>query len=167
MNGTERGRFLIVAALSLTLLIFPALREDAAEAATVRMTPGGEELEFVGEDGISSRIPIYREGNIRYFSAGVGLEERVARYPAFPLKMIFVAGIRSLLSQISVTITDSKGAVRLQVPAEHVTGPWLFVDLPAGKYAITATRRDQTQAMSTAEVGRGRTRAVYLRWEQE
>lgn len=167
MNETDRGRFLIVAAVSLMLCTFPGLREDTAEAATIRMAPGGEELEFVGEDGVSSRIPIYRESTIRYFSAGVGLEERIAAYPLYPLKVMFVAGIRSYLSQVSVTIADSNGAVRLQVPAERVTGPWLFVDLPAGKYTVTAIRRDQTQAMATAEVGKGRTREVYLRWEQE
>jgi hypothetical protein len=134
------------------------------------MTPAGDglELEYVGEGGITSKdtIPVHRSGDIRYFSAGVGVDERTATYPQFPLKLIFVAGVKAYASQVSVTITDTNGAVRLQVPAEQVSGPWLFVDLPAGTYTITATRGDQTQAKATGNIAKGRSKTVYLRWKE-
>lgn len=171
MNGSGRGTSLFVMALCLTLTNSLGLVEDRSEAAVVaRMTPAGDrlELEFVGEDGITSgdTIPIHRTGDIRYFSAGVGIDERAASYPQFPLKLIFVAGAKAYVSQIAVTITDSKGAMRLHVPAEQVTGPWLFVDLPAGMYTITATRGDQTQVKAHGEVSKGQTKTIYLRWKE-
>lgn len=171
MKGNGHGAYLFVAVLCLTLTVSPGLVDDRSEAAAVvRMTPTGDglELEYVGEDGITSKdtIPIRRAGDIRYFSAGVGVDERTATYPKFPLKLIFVAGAKAYASQVSVTIEDSKGAVRLQVPAEQVTGPWLFVDLPDGTYTITATRGDQTQAKAQGDISKGHVKAVYLRWKE-
>jgi len=142
-----------------------------SEAATaIRMTPSGDgiELEYVGENGLSAKdtIPIHRSGQIRYFSAGVGLEEREAKYPPFPLKLIFVAGPKAYASRVSVTIADATGAVRLQVPAEQVTGPWLFVDLPAGTYEISAMRGSQSPPKQRIEIVSGHTKTVYLRWKE-
>jgi len=141
-----------------------------SEAATVaRMTSSGDgiELEYVGEDGSTATetIPLYRAGTIRYFSAGMGLDERAAQYPPFPLKLIFVAGTKAYLTRVSVTIEEAKSALRLQIPGEQVTGPWLFVDLPDGRYKITATRGDQTQMKDHVEVAKGRVKTVYLRWK--
>lgn len=142
-----------------------------SEAATVaRMTPSGDsiELEYSGENGMSAKdtIPIHQAGPIRYFSAGVGLEEREATYPPFPLKLIFVAGPKAYASLVSVTIKDAKGAVRLEIPAEQVAGPWLFVDLPVGTYEISATRGGQTQSKQHVEIVAGRTKSLYLRWKE-
>ncbi|HZC67841.1 MAG TPA: hypothetical protein VE201_04405, partial [Nitrospirales bacterium] len=68
------------------------------------------ELQISGDGGtpIKETIPIHRVGSIRYFSAGIGLEERSAQYPSFPLKLVFVAGRKAYLSQVSVTITGQK-----------------------------------------------------------
>jgi hypothetical protein len=171
MKGNGRGLGLFVMALCLSLINFPGLVEESSAApAVARMTPAGDglELEYVGEDGITSKdtIPVHRSGDVRYFSAGVGVDERTAAYPRFPLKLIFVAGAKAYTSQVSVTIADAKGAVRLQVPAGQVSGPWLFVDLPAGTYTITATRGDQTQAKATGDIAQGRTKTVYMRWKE-
>jgi hypothetical protein len=145
--------------------------QSVSEAATVgRVTPSGDgiELEYTDENGTSLKdtIPIHRAGTIRYFSAGIGLAEREAKYPPFPLKLIFVAGPRAYTAQVAVTIADAKGAVVLQVPREQVTGPWLFVDLPAGTYDITADRSDYPPAKQRVEIASGRVKTVYLRWKE-
>ena len=38
---------------------------------------------------------LYKVNNVQYFSAGVGVEERNASYPPYPLKLIFVQGGRA------------------------------------------------------------------------
>lgn len=154
----------VVSALFVAFLAWYQLGEAAAVA---RLSPTGDAIEIEHDsDGITSRsrIPVHRAGDIRYFSAGVGLEEREATYPAFPLKLIFVAGAKAYLSQVAVTMTDSKGTEVLRVPTDHVTGPWLFIELPAGSYRVTASRRDGTQVTEQVRLSPGGTRVVHLRW---
>ena len=75
-------------------------------------------------------FPLYRAGSIRYFSAGVGLEEREAEYPPFSLKVVFTAGGKPYLSGVSVVVQPEKGGTPvLTIPQDQVEGPWLFVDL--------------------------------------
>jgi len=143
----------------------------SSEAATeAKVTPSGDgiELEYAGEDGAKSvlTLPLHKAGAVRYFSAGVGLEERAAQYPPFPLKLIFVAGPKAYLSQVSVTITDAKGAVILEVSREQVTGPWLYVDLPAGAYTVAASRDGQDQVKGQVTVTKGGVKTLYLRWKE-
>ena len=141
---------------------------EASSAATITPSGDGIELEYTSEDGAKSvlTIPLYRAGAVRYFSAGVGTEEREAKYPPFPLKLIFVAGPKAYLSQVAVTITDAKGSVKLEVPGEQVTGPWLFVDLTAGTYTVTASRDGQDQVKGQVTVAKGGVKTVYLRWKE-
>ena len=96
----------------------------------------------------------------------MGVEERSAQYPPYPLKLVFLAGPRAYIAQVAVTIKDTKGAVNLLVPGEQVTGPWLFVDLPAGTYEITAIRRDRSEIKQKVSVGAGGSRTVYFRWKE-
>jgi hypothetical protein len=162
--------FVLGSVLCLTLVAHSGSFKSLSEAApTAKVTPSGEgiELEFTEEDGTVSKetLTLYKAGAIRYFSAGMGLEERAAPYPPFPLKLIFVAEPKAYLSRVSVTITDAKGAVQLQVPAEQVTGPWLYVDLPAGTYNITASRDGQDQVKGQVSVEKGGVKTLYLRWK--
>ena len=134
---------------------------------TATMLPSGDAIELSGEGAAASfktTIPVYRSGEVRYFSAGVGLEERLAKYPAFPLKLIFVAGPKAYLSKVSVTITNDSGTVRVDIPGDHVNGPWLFVDLPAGTYNIEAVSRGDRIEQAGVRATQGKTRTVYLRW---
>lgn len=143
---------------------------QAGAAPTAKGSPPGDgiELEYTAEDGTTAKtvLPIYRVGAVRYFSAGVGVEERSAQYPPYPLKLVFIAGPKAYVTQAAVTIKDTKGAVSLLVPGEQVTGPWLFVDLPAGTYEITAIRRDRSAIKQKVEVGAGGSRTVYFRWKE-
>lgn len=144
-----------------------ALAMPCEAKTTARILPSGEEIEIAshGEEGLyKTTIPIYRSAGIQYFSAGVGLEERQAEYPPFPLKLIFVEGEKAFTSHVEVAITDKAGTVRVDIPAEHVKGPWLFVDLPAGSYDITATKNGQTQTKLSVAVSQGMVRRIHLRW---
>lgn len=109
-------------------------------------------------------LPIYQSGNIRYLSAGVGLEERTATYPPFPLKLVFAQAGGALLANVSVTIQDQAGNEVLKVPKDQVNGPWLFIDLAPGTYRITAVRGDGTEVKKTVKVAKGKTKGIYLHW---
>jgi len=55
------------------------------------------------------------------------------------------------LADVQVSITDSQGKVVFEGAMD---GPWLFVDLPLGRYEIKATLKGQTQRqLSTLHAG--------------
>lgn len=157
---------LAVGLVTLAGLLFTAAG-DAATTATV--VPSGDAIELTGEGSAASfktTIPVHRSGGIRYFSAGVGMEERQAEYPPFSLKLILVAGPKAYLSKVGVTITNDSGTVRVDIPSDNVDGPWLFVDLPDGTYHIQAVSRGDQVEQRGVRVSGGRTRTVYLRWSR-
>ena len=163
-------------ALGFTMLVAcaspPGFFSGVSLAAPVaELTPSGDAIEvsFLGADGTQFKetIPVYRAGTIRYFSAGIGLEERAAQYPPFPLKVIFVVGARAYLSQVAVTITDKAGKSLLDVPGEKVTGPWLFVDLPPGTYTISGAGPGGARVHDQVTIAAHQVKTVYLRWKGE
>ena len=116
---------------------------------------------------VVDRLPLYRSGGLRYFSAGVGLEERSAEYPPFSIKIVFTAGGKPFLAGVSVTVQPAKGGSALTIPWDQVAGPWLFVDLPPGVYDVTATHGDQTQSLKGIKVEAGKQKTVHLRWAED
>ncbi|MEY4528249.1 MAG: hypothetical protein RL768_1968 [Nitrospirota bacterium] len=112
-------------------------------------------------------LPLHRAGDIRYFSAGIGLEERAAQYPPFSLKLVFTAGGKPFLSGVSVTIQPVKGGAALTIPEEQVEGPWLFLDLAPGVYDVTAIHRDRKQGLKHVTVEAGKQKTVHVRWPED
>lgn len=142
-----------------------------AEAEGVaRVADSGEYVELSHQvDGrtVVDRLPLYRSGALRYFSAGVGMEERVAEYPPFPLKIVFTAGGKPFLAGVSVTIQPAGGGPALAIPREQVEGPWLFVDLPSGIYDVTAAYGDTVQKLEHIKVQPEKPKTIYLRWAED
>jgi hypothetical protein len=137
---------------------------------TARLLASGDGIELesqVNGKTVKDILPVYREGGARYFAAGVGLQEREAVYPPFSLKLVFTAGGKPYLTGVPVTIRDAKGKVRVKIPRDHVTGPWLFVDLPPGVYDIESTYGGQTQSLKKIQVESGKTKTIYLRWPED
>lgn len=112
-------------------------------------------------------LPLQRAGEVRYFSAGIGLEERAAQYPPFSLKLVFTAGGKPFLSGVSVTIQPVKGGAAVTIPQEQVEGPWLFIDLAPGVYNVTAIHRDRKQGLKGITVEAGKQKTVHLRWSED
>jgi len=161
-------RFGLIPILAFWCIVAADPFAQAAPVAKSTTSGDGIELEYTASDGtaIKTVFPVHRAGGVEYFSAGTGVEERSAKYPPYPLKLIFIAGPKAYLAQVTVSIKDAKGAVDLSVPDEQVTGPWLFVKLPAGAYDITATRRDKSEIKQRVEVGAGGSKTVYFRWKE-
>ena len=168
-DGVERGLG-ICTVLFLGLLVGLVAFEQVNAGGVARVLPSGDgiQMEYQGAEGTQQDvIPLYRAGTVRYFSAGIGLDERGADYPPFALKLVFTAGGKPFLTGVTVTIQGPKGTEKIVIPGERVTGPWLFVDLPAGTYDISAAQADQTQALKSVKVERGKTTVVHLRWSED
>ena len=144
---------------------------NLAEGGTVaRISESGEAVELsqqVNGRMVNNAFPLYRTGGVRYFSAGVGLDEREARYPLFPLKLVFTAGGNHFLTGVSVTIQPLKGGTALAIPEDRVEGPWLFVDLASGQYDVTAIHGGSKQVLKGVNVEAGKQQTIYLRWAED
>lgn len=116
------------------------------------------------DDSVKLTFPLYKLNHLQYFSAGVGVEERNANYPPYPLKLIFVQGERAFLAEVTIAIAKSDGTSLADIPSEHVMGPWLFVELPSGTYTITAKDSHQRTIKKEVQVAEGRTTVVHFRW---
>ena len=138
--------------------------------STARVAPSGEFLELErSSDGqiVKNYLPLYQTGTIRYFSAGVGLEERQAEYPPFPLKIVFTAGGKPYLTGVAVGIRNSHGETVASIPKEQVEGPWLFVDLTTGIYDIAATYGTQHRSVQGVRIVSEKQKTLYLRWPED
>ncbi len=135
-----------------------------------RVGESGEFLELehrVEGRTVKNYLPLHRAGSVRYFSAGVGMEERAALYPPFSLKLVMTAGGKPFLAGVEVVIQRAKGGAAIRIPREQVEGPWLFVDLPPGLYDIRGTHADREQTLKGVKVERGRQQVLYLRWPDD
>ena len=135
-----------------------------------RIGDSGEFVEFeqqINGQIFKNSLPLYQAGGVRYFSAGVGLEERAAEYPPFSLKAVFTAGGKPFLAGVDVMVQPVEGGSAIRIPHEQVEGPWLFIDLPSGTYDITASRAGRTQGLKGIKVEEGRQKTVHLRWAED
>lgn len=164
-----RGRILLGAVLiGVTAVGLSTVPAGAAGVASIGESGDMVELRHqIQGQVVVDRLPLYRSGAVRYFSAGVGLEERQAEYPPFSLKLVFTAGGKPFLAGVAVTIKPAAGGVGVTIPAEHVQGPWLFVDLPVGLYGVTATHAGNTQRLMAVKVEAGRQTTLHLRWPED
>ena len=143
---------------------------SAAGNSTARVAPSGEYLDLQrSTDGqiLKNYLPLYQSGKIRYFSAGVGLEERQAEYPPFSLKLVFTAGGKPYLTGVEVEIRTSQRETAVTIAKEQIEGPWLFVDLPSGTYDITATYGTQKRSVKGVTIMSGKQKTLYLRWPED
>lgn len=161
-----RGMLVGIVGASLALV----WAEPISAEVLARMTLGGDaiELEIPTEIGPQKDlIPLYRGGNIPYFSAGIGQAEREALYPAFSLKLVLTAGGKPFVVGAGVVLRNSDGATVLTVPQEQVTGPWLFIDLPDGTYDVEATLGGHIQQVRGVKVRRGQVTTQHVRWAED
>jgi hypothetical protein len=97
-----------------------------------------------------------------FVSGGVGSEEMEAinrERTRYGLAVLTAAkGSGAFLSDIHVRITDAHES---QVLDTVMDGPWLLVDLPAGRYTITATLNGQVQKTSLSLGNNGHHQATF------
>ena len=154
----------IVGTLAVFNLVFPgqqAARAQDESSSTVTSSI----LEVPSsEEGVNLKFTLYNGQYFQYFSAGVGIEERKAVYPGYPLKLIFVQGARAYLAEVNISILKADGTTLVEIPSAHVMGPWLFVNIPSGTYTITATDSRGRAIKKQVKLGEERTKVVHFRW---
>lgn len=103
---------------------------------------------------LAGSVQAYQQGTTaeghHYLSGGVSEEEREelqSKRDRFSLWVI-TAGRKTgeYLSSVRLTITDARRQVVFDAPLD---GPWLFIDLPLGRYVIDARYDGQTQQRPT------------------
>jgi hypothetical protein len=109
-------------------------------------------------------FPVYEQEGIRYFSAGMGKEERSLVYPPYSAKLIFVKGERAFLAGVTIEIATQEGNPLVTIPDKEVQGPWLFIDLPKGRYQLTATDSQGIALKRSVTVRGDSTHSVHFRW---
>ena len=109
-------------------------------------------------------FPLYEQEGIQYFSAGLGKEERRLNYPPFSLKLIFVQGERAYLARVTVNILKKDGTPLLMIPGGEVDGPWLFINIPTGRYMISGTDSTGTTIQKTITVASDGQTVIHFRF---
>lgn len=91
------------------------------------------------------------EAGQAFVSGGIGQTERDALQSTrrrFGLAIqTAIRGSRDYLADVHIRITDSHARQMLETDMD---GPWLLVDLPAGRYQIEATRNHRVQRHAVA-----------------
>src|SRR5262245_2335227 len=154
--------------LALTLWCSAGHALTYAEGGFIaRVGASGEFLEMEDQHTgqiVTDYLPVHRAGEVRYFSAGVGVEERQAEYPLFSLKLVFTAGGKPYLTGVDVTIQPVNGGADIIISREQIEGPWLFIDLPSGTYDVSAAYGEHKQALKGIKIVSGKQKTVHLRW---
>ena len=78
------------------------------------------------------------QGSVSYMSGGVTGDERDAMKPLAQdcsLRMAFALNVGNYVADVKVKVQNGKGKTVLEVVSD---GPWLYAQLPVGKYKVTA-----------------------------
>lgn len=112
-----------------------------------------------GESGIRKG----ERNGISFMTGGVSKGERAemeARSEGYNLKVDLVTYQGTYLAGLPISIEDSQGKQVLEV---ETNGPWLYVQLPAGRYTVQATH-DGSLKKRTARVDEG-LELIMLHWK--
>lgn len=92
--------------------------------------------------------------------SGVGLDERESaeRVP-YTLRLEYAQADGHYLGGVDTVIADGAGN---QVVAVRCPGPWVLVDLPVGRYRVTATLNGKPKSFGVTISGAKRVRQVVI-----
>ncbi len=87
------------------------------------------------------------------WTGGISEQER-AEAPSTGTRLVFFVSAGNYLSNIAVRITDSNDR---EIVNTTTAGPWLILDLPAGRYNVQATRSNGDSRASRLKLSPGQT----------
>ena len=138
---------------SMAPMLILALGVGAAASADPMITP------------VSAPMPA-SSGNISYISGGVGVEDAQRmkmEAPRYPLALQFleqVGSIGTYSAGESVSIQDAGSRVVFSATTQ---GPFMLIDLPDGRYTVTASLNGREQ-MRSVDISGGAHRQISFVW---
>ena len=83
-----------------------------------------------------------------YMCTGVGLDSREqAEQADYSLKLVFAEPDGHFLADVDTRITGADGTVLVDATCD---APWLLVDLPRGRYEVTATFHGESKTQTVS-----------------
>ncbi len=100
--------------------------------------------------------------SLRYFSTGVGEEERVLPQPKdYSLKLILATKDGCYLAFVTIKVFKGDKLIAT-IPSQEVKGPWVYMDLPAGNYKIVGLRKNGQKSEVFIKVPPKGMKTVYM-----
>ena len=140
---------LILPIAAVGVLMFPAMTWPAS-------------LEPVDSTGV--QIQRQEQNGIAYLSGGVGEDEAKAiqQTTGYNLHMTFSIGPEGkYVPDVELVIQSTQGQSVLTLSQ---AGPLVYVQLPAGKYTVVATRHGEAKR-DTTDVGKDNVRNLVFNWK--
>lgn len=156
-----KEQHLIAVALCLSGLAYPLA--SIAQGMDCERSPSI--LEETWSEG--ALPPVRTIGNIRFISGGIGADEAAAmraQRQQYPLAITFAerGAVRNgFVASVYATISRPDGSTVLCVVTR---GPYLYVDLPAGTYRITANAPGRAELAQKLTVVTGRHVDLAMVW---
>jgi len=113
-------------------------------------------------NGFAQSVEVKNYGGVSYISGGIGMGEREeleAMGQNYDLKLVFAIQQGNYLSDVKVVIKGSSGNVALEAVSD---GPWLYAQLPAGTYNVSATTMGKTITKVARVNARSRTQLNFV-----
>jgi hypothetical protein len=121
-------------------------------------------VEPIGSSGV--QIQRQEQNGITYLSGGIGEDEAKAiqQTTGYNLHMTFAVGAdNKYIPDVDVVIEKAQGQTVLKL---NDAGPLVYVQLPAGKYTVIATRNGEVRR-DVADIGSGAARILVFHWNGE
>lgn len=141
----------VISGVVAVLLSVTPLGLQSASISSEPIDPAGVQLEPQQQNGIT------------YLCGGIGLDESraIQLVKGYNLHMIFSVGPQNqYTSDIDVAIQNLQGRSVLNL---NQVGPFVYVQLPAGKYQVVTTRNGHAQH-SMVDTRMAATRDLNLHW---
>ncbi|WP_419712464.1 carboxypeptidase regulatory-like domain-containing protein [Pseudomonas sp. NFX224] len=137
--------------VAVSMLLFPVISSAAS-------------LEPVDSSGV--QVQRQEQNGITYLSGGIGEDEAKAiqQTTGYNLHMTFAIGTENkYIPDVDVVIEEAQGQTVLTL---NDAGPLVYVQLPAGKYTVIATRNGEVRR-DVADIGSGAARNLVFHWNGE
>lgn len=112
----------------------------------------------------SPATTVKSQGSVSYISGGVTLDERDAMKPMaknYNLRMGFALNVGNYVADVKVKVQNARGKTVFDVVSD---GPWLYANLPAGKYKVTA-EYDGQAVTKTASISAKKGASLNYVWK--
>ena len=139
---------LMLPLVAVSMLLFPVISSAAS-------------LEPVDSSGV--QVQRQEQNGITYLSGGIGEDEAKAiqQTTGYNLHMTFALGTENkYIPDVDVVIEKAQGQTVLTL---NDAGPLVYVQLPAGKYTVIATRNGEVRR-DTADIRSSEPRNLVFHW---